>query len=95
MTEDERCDLIDRLPDDMTLWADDEEIEKHGCAGRDYTWWREALGHPKAHPGCCKTCGCAITCSLAAFYEAVVDSVVRELDKIGALRRPEETSDAS
>lgn len=87
MTEEERDDILDLLPRRFTLWSDEQEIP--GWAeGRDYAWWSEQLGHPKAHPGCCATCGCAITCMLGAFYHAVVDSLMRELDRVGALRPP-------
>jgi hypothetical protein len=84
MGQDAREDLLDLLPKNPTLWADDEEIGR-GCGG-DYAYWAEILGHPKAHPGCCKTCGCAITCTLAAFYDAMEATLLRELDRIGALR---------
>lgn len=87
MTEDERLDLIELLPKDMNVWADDDELDTF--TGRTFTWWMDVLGHPNAHPGCCKTCGCAITCMAAAFHDALVASVLRELDELGALRPPE------
>lgn len=90
LTGDERLDLIDRLPADMNIWADDDELE--WFTGRDWRWWADALGHPKAHPSCCKTCGCATTCLHAAFHDALVATVIRELDKLGALRVPKEES---
>lgn len=85
MTEDERDDLIDRLPTDMTIWDPDDELEHFGG---NYEWWRETLGHPRAHPGCCRTCGCATSCMLGVFHGALIASVVRELDRIGALVPP-------
>lgn len=87
LTEEQRDVLIDLLPAGMTLWADDEELPHF--ADRTWAWWRETLGHPKAHTACCKACGCATTCLLGAFYDAVVSSVVRELDRLGALRTPD------
>lgn len=90
MTGEERDDLIDLLPDDLNLWADDEEAATY-FTGRTFEHWRDVLGHPQAHPGCCARCGCATACILGAFYEGVVASVVRELDRIGALRTPAPT----
>lgn len=85
MTEEERDALIDRLPTDtMILWPDDEELS--WFPNRNYEEWRDILGHPRAHSGCCKTCGCAGTCLLGAFFDSVVSSVIRELDKLGALK---------
>jgi hypothetical protein len=89
MTEDERDDLIDLLPKDMIVWNDDEELQHFGHAtGR---WWLDNLGHPACGPthGCCKSCGCGGTCILGAFHDAMISSVVRELDRIGALKKPE------
>lgn len=89
LTQDERLDLIDQLPTDMTIWDDDQELTHF--ADRDYRWWRDALGHPRAHPGCCEICGCATTCLLGAFHDAVVAAVVRELNRLGALRKPKDS----
>lgn len=90
MTEEERDDLIDLIPHGMTVWADEEELEDFRHA--TLAWWREVLGHQASGPthSCCKSCGCGGTCLLGAFENALVTTVVRELDKIGALRRPEE-----
>ncbi|MGI5414256.1 hypothetical protein [Actinomadura luteofluorescens] len=92
LTEDERLDLIDRLPADMNIWADDDELETF--TDRDRIWWAATLGHPRAHPGCCKTCGCGTVCLFAAHHEALIATVVRELDKLGALRTPKESGHA-
>lgn len=86
MTEEERGRLIDLLPQDMVLWPDDEELS--WFPNRNYAEWRVILGHPRAHTACCDQCGCATTCLLGLFYDSVVESVVRELDKIGALQKP-------
>lgn len=86
MTEEERDDLIDTLPDGMVLWPDEKELIHFST--RNYEEWRDILGHPRAHPGCCKTCGCATSCLLSVFYDSVVTSTVRELDKLGALKAP-------
>lgn len=85
MTPDERYDLIDLLPDDMVIWDDDEELSAFPW---DLRKWLDVLGHKKAHPGCCKACGCATTCMASAFHEALITSVVRELDKLGVLHAP-------
>lgn len=89
MSYEPRWDLIDKIPDDMPLYTDAESSDGQ------WAWpeWREELGHPyvQGH-GYCKTCGPAITCMLAAFYDAVIMSTVRELDKVGGLV-PRETSD--
>lgn len=93
MTEDERDHLIDLLPDGMTLWADDEEATTH-FADRTLARWLDDLGHPRAvGHGYCRTCGPAITCPLAAFYDAVASSMARELNRIGALRTPDTTEE--
>jgi len=55
----------------IPIWADDEELEEGLFLDRDFNSWMNALGHPKAHPGCCRTCGCATTCTARAFGEAV------------------------
>lgn len=84
MTEEERDDLIDRIPTDgMIIWDHDAELD--WFPNRNFDEWREILGHPRSHPGCCKTCGCATSCLLGTFFDAVVSSTIRELDKIGAL----------
>lgn len=86
LSEEERDDLIDRLPADMILWPVDEELS--WFPNRAYDEWRDTLGHPRAHHGCCATCGCATSCTLGVFYDSVISSVVRELARIGALRKP-------
>jgi hypothetical protein len=86
LTEDERLALIDELPSGMNIWNDDDELDIF--TGRDRRWWADALGHPAAHPSCCKTCGCATTCLVDAYHEALVSTVVRELNNLGALRVP-------
>ncbi|MEV6580220.1 hypothetical protein AB0M92_18880 [Streptomyces sp. NPDC051582] len=84
MTEEERDALIDQLPTStMILWPDDEELS--WFPNRNYGEWRNILGHPHAHTACCETCGCAGTCTLGSFYDSVIASVVRELDKLGLL----------
>lgn len=87
MTEEERLDIWDLLPDDPAIWADDEELPHFGHA--NLRWWLDVLGHPKAHRGCCKACGCCTTCMAGAFHQAVVTTTLRELDRIGALVKPE------
>lgn len=84
MTEEERDAVYDLIPSGMWIWGDDEERPHFSDA--DWEWWRNVLGHPKAHPGCCKTCGCATSCLLSVFYDAMISSVLRELDVRGLLR---------
>lgn len=88
MTEEERDDLVDLLPSGMVIWDDEQELAEGHFTDRDWAWWRDALEHPMAHRSCCKTCGCAVTCTLAYFYTALISSTVRELDRIGALVKP-------
>jgi hypothetical protein len=92
MTEEERDDLIDLLPKDMVVWNDDEELQHFGHATA--RWWLDNLDHPAAGPthSCCKSCGCGGTCTLGAFHDAMISSVVRELDRMGALKKPEARS---
>jgi hypothetical protein len=83
-----RWDLLDKIPDDMPITDRDYHIDP----SLTIAVWRDALGHPYAEGhGFCKTCGAGITCALMAFYDAVVHSTVRELEKMGALV-PRETS---
>ncbi|TQS30025.1 hypothetical protein [Microbispora sp. KK1-11] len=84
--EEFRDRLFDALPDQMTIWADDAELEQF--ADWDLGKWMHALGHHRVHTACCDRCGCAVTCTGGAFYDAVVSSVLRELDRMGALREP-------
>ncbi|MEK9524049.1 hypothetical protein MIU24_32450 [Streptomyces venezuelae] len=84
MTEEQRDGLIDRIPATAVLWPHDDELA--WFPNRTYDEWRTILGHPPAHRGCCQTCGCATTCLLGAFYDSVVTSTVRELDRLGALK---------
>lgn len=78
--------LLDLIPDDMTIWEDDDELSYF--ADRDLRWWMKALGHDRKHTACCTSCGCCVTCIAQMFHGAMVASVIRELDKIGALREP-------
>lgn len=86
MTEEQRDDLIDLLPDDMHIWDAEEEIPR-GFGG-DFAWWSGHLGHPRSPRGFCTACGRGGTCLASAFHDALVSSVVRELDRLGALRQP-------
>lgn len=84
MTEEERDDLIDRLPDDMNVWEFEDELDHF--PGRDWSWWRAQLGHPHATGhGYCQTCGPGGPCLLAVFHGALITTVVRHLDRLGAL----------
>ena len=84
LSDDEVYHISDLLPQDLNLWGDLEEGRTH-FTGRDYQWWRDVLGHPKAHPGCCKTCGCAASCMLGVFHDAVVTAVIAELGRISVI----------
>lgn len=86
MTEEERYDISDLLPADAPIWEDEEELPHFGHA--TLRWWLDTLGHPKAHRGCCKACGCCTTCMAGAFHQAVVTTTIRQLDAIGALVKP-------
>lgn len=92
MSSEVRWDLIDKIPDDMLIHSADHTEGQ-------WTWpqWRGALGHPYAQGhGFCQKCGAGGPCELMAFFDAVTMSVVRELDKMGALMPlhdvPRETS---
>jgi len=89
VNEEERDAIIDLLPPDMLIWGWEDEM--HAFSHASLGWWIEALGHGPASAthNCCKNCGCATTCTAAAFHEATVTSVVRELDKLGLLKKPE------
>lgn len=49
--------------------------------------WAVALGHPMDDKGRCPTCGTGVMCELLSFCEAMVSSVVRELDKLYTVRQ--------
>lgn len=91
MTEEERDNLIDQLPTDFPIWDFEDELPTFSHA--TWSWWREQLGHPRTHRACCGTCGCATTCMASAFHDALVTSVIRELDRIGALKTPTTTKE--
>jgi hypothetical protein len=61
----------------IPIWADDDELAAGHFLDRNLASWLDALGHPKAHPGCCKFCGCATTCLARAFHEAVLMTAAR------------------
>jgi hypothetical protein len=80
-----RWDQIDRIPDDMQIYGNDWSEDQWTLSK-----WREALGHPAVTShGYCQTCGPGTTCMLMAFFDAVLMSVVRELDATGQLVSPQ------
>lgn len=88
VTSEPRWDQLDRIPDDMQIYGEDS-------SGEQWTLpqWLEELGHPQAEGhGFCKTCGAGGPCMLMAFFDAVLMSVVRELDAAGQLV-PRETKE--
>lgn len=80
--------LFDLIPDGMTIWEADDDEELAYFADRDLRWWMKALGHDRKHTACCTSCGCCVTCIAQMFHGAMVASVIRELNKLGALREP-------
>lgn len=89
LTEEQRDDLSDLImPKGTPIWSDEEELAAGHFGHTTLAWWADTLGHPSAHPGCCKTCGCATTCLFGAFYNSLVDTVLRELYRVGALVIP-------
>lgn len=85
LTEDQRDDVFDLVPKDMVIWGDDEELPHFGHMR--YAQWAESLEHPQRERGGCRRC-IGGTCMANAFYDALVTSVIRELDKIGLLKEP-------
>ena len=84
---DARWDVIDKIPDDMDIYGSD-----HTEAPLKFDVWRAALGHPRAEGGShCMTCE-VNPCFLMSFYDSVITSVIRELDKAGLLVPKEETT---
>lgn len=78
-------EIWDKIPDDLTLWPDGEELGAGFFVDRTYEWWRVFLGHEPSSSGrCCKTCGWA-GCNLAIFHEAVAVSIIRELLRQGLI----------
>lgn len=79
MTDGLRWDILDQIPDDLLLAADD-------MIPQPLEVWRDALGHVYAEGhGFCRTCGAGGPCILMSFYDAVMHTTVRELDKRGLL----------
>lgn len=77
MTDSERLrKIMDSLFETFLIKEDPE----HNTPGT-YESWASAIGHPVGSTGRCITCGRGITCTLKAFYEVLVDSTVRELNK--------------
>jgi hypothetical protein len=91
MTPEERETLMDTLGAFPVIWEHDDEIPRFTDV-RDWTWWSAALDHPRGTSGRCRTCGSGVTCIVVAFHDALIASTLRELDKAGALRIPEESS---
>jgi hypothetical protein len=85
LSDDQVFHIYDLLPDDLNLRPNPEEGRTH-FTGRNYDWWRDILGHPKAHPGCCKACGCATSCLLGVFHEGAITAAIQELGRIGVIR---------
>jgi hypothetical protein len=90
MNEEERDGIEDLLPKGGAIWGWEDELHQFSHATLD--WWLGVLGHSSSSEThrCCEKCGCATTCTAAAFYEATVTTVVRELDKLGLLKKPGE-----
>lgn len=61
----------------IPIWESDEELAEGHFTDRDLTSWLNTLGHAKAHPGCCKSCGCCTTCLASAFFDAVTATAAR------------------
>ncbi|GAA2990519.1 hypothetical protein GCM10017559_08180 [Streptosporangium longisporum] len=80
-------ELADIIPKGASIWADGDELAEGHFTDRTLTWWLTTLGHPKAHTGCCAACGCATTCTLGAFYDAVLETAARHI----AAASPKET----
>jgi hypothetical protein len=90
VNEEERDAVADLLPTGTPLWDFEDEAEHFAHATLD--WWMDQLGHGPQSPThlCCKSCGCGTTCLAGAFYEATVSTVLREVDKLGLLKKAEE-----
>lgn len=84
MDQDQRFDIEDLMPEDMVIWEDVEDLSDR----QEYTWpyWRQVLDHPYLGHGFCTSCGGGGTCTLLLFKDALVSSVLRELDQLGLLK---------
>jgi hypothetical protein len=76
----------------VSLWSEEQELDEGHFRNRDVHHWLRALGHGPGSDthGCCQGCGCATTCLAGAFFDATVDTVLRELNRAGLLRKPGE-----
>lgn len=88
MNEHDRLSLEDYLQSNMILWADDDELNWWPTDPWTFKKWMRVLEHEQKDCGCCKKCGHATTCLASLFRDSVVTSVIRELNRIGALRMP-------
>lgn len=84
MNQNQRWEILDQLPKSFRVVEDDADLT---LVPGTLESWGEALGHPQGKRFC-QTCGAGGTCSFRAFYDAMVASVVRELDKQGMLSPP-------
>lgn len=86
MDQKKRDEIWDQVPLDFPIVDADDEVERITQAGGGtiQSWGAEA-GHDIDGALDCHTCGKGGPCPFIEFYDSVVSSVVRELDKIGAL----------
>lgn len=90
MNEDQRLELEDLLPKDPIIWADDSELDWWKDDPWTYRKWALVAGHgPMANGKGCERCGYDTSqCMFAVFHDAMVATVIRELDKLGFLLPP-------
>jgi hypothetical protein len=93
MNEDQRWEILDELPRNFPIAEADTQTDIGFVVPGTYETWYEGwallLGHPMSGDRTfCQTCGMGGECSFRAFYDAMIASVVRELDKVGRLSPP-------
>jgi hypothetical protein len=81
VNQEERNRIIDMLSEPFQIVEDDRDASR---VPGTLESWGEAVGHPLGPQGCW-TCGRGVSCPFRAFYEAMIASVVRELDRFGKL----------
>lgn len=76
-----RDNILGELPESFPIVECDDEF---GGPGGTFESWAAACGHPQDKHTCTE-CGRGVSCAFRCFYDAMVASVVRELDRLGHL----------
>lgn len=95
--EDRMLNIWDMIPENIPIWPYGDELANGHFTHTTWEWWRETLSHPRYSDThrCCKTCGCATSCLLSTFCDAVTATAIRELLKAGVFKETAGCADSS